>query len=428
MLTVGTFAPFIYGKGLSKKSRNETGSVPVFGSNGIIGYHDKPLTNGPTIIIGRKGTVGAVHYSPVPCWPIDTTFYITGSNSQRLRFKYYLLQSLGLNLMNSDSAVPGLNREAAHAIRISVPSEMEQQFISSFLGDLDDKIELNRQMNETLEEMARVLFKSWFVDFDPVRAKIEGRWQPGQSLPGLPAELYNLLPDCFVSSEIGEIPRGWTVVSLSEAISELVSGSRPRGGAVKSGIPSIGAENILGLGLYNYSKEKFIPDDFYAKLEKRGANVRNGDVLLYKDGAHIGRKTYFDCNFPHTKCVVNEHVFIVRLNKPIMQKYLFFWLDQDWVTGKIIGLNSNSAQPGINKSGVGSLPFLVPPLNIIKLFEQMVSPLIHSIFTRALESITLSNIRDTLLPKLLSGEIRVDNLENLPANGMETKDVPRPDQ
>ena len=352
---------------------------------------------------------------------------------QRTDFRYieYILKNLEQTwrVMEGGGSVFGnATKRDLSELLLYWPAPKVRLSISNSLGALDDKIELNRRMNETLEEMAQACFKSWFVDFDPVRAKMDGRWQPEQSLPGLPAEHYDLFPDRLVSSELGEIPRDWTVVSLSEVISELVSGSRPRGGAVKSGIPSIGAENILGLGLYNYSKEKYIPDDFYAKLEKRGANVRNGDVLLYKDGAHIGRKTYFDCNFPHTKCVVNEHVFIVRLNKPIMQKYLFFWLDQDWVTGKIIGLNSNSAQPGINKSGVVSLPFLVPPLNIIELFEQMVSPLIHSIFTRALESITLSNIRDTLLPKLLSGEIRVDNLENLPANGTETKDAPRPDQ
>ena len=175
IVTLGEFAPFTYGKGLPVGKRNPLGTIPVFGSNGIVGYHDSSLTEGPTIIIGRKGTVGAVHYSPIPCWPIDTTFFITGNDSALTRFKYYALSVLGLEHMNSDSAVPGLNRSDAHARTLLLPEESEQRAIAHILGTLDDKIELNRRMNETLEEMARALFKSWFVDFDPVRAKMEGR-------------------------------------------------------------------------------------------------------------------------------------------------------------------------------------------------------------------------------------------------------------
>ena len=153
-VTLGEFAPFTYGKGLPVGKRNPLGAIPVFGSNGVVGYHDSPLTDGPTIIIGRKGTVGAVHYSPIPCWPIDTTFFITGNDSTLVRFKYYALSMIGLERMNSDSAVPGLNRSAAHVRTLLLPGESEQRAIAHILGTLDDKIELNRRMNETLEEMA----------------------------------------------------------------------------------------------------------------------------------------------------------------------------------------------------------------------------------------------------------------------------------
>ncbi len=98
--TVGAFCPFIYGKGLPAGSRNSFGSIPVYGSNGIVGWHDVPYTKGPTVVIGRKGTVGAVHYSPIPCWPIDTTFFVEYSEPQDARFKYYLLRNLGLENMN----------------------------------------------------------------------------------------------------------------------------------------------------------------------------------------------------------------------------------------------------------------------------------------------------------------------------------------
>ena len=226
-VTLGEFAPFTYGKSLPAGKRNPSGSVPVVGSNGIVDYHDSALTEGPTIVIGRKGTVGAVHYLPDPCWPIDTTFFVAGNDAALVRFKFYALSSLGLEQMNSDSAVPGLNRDAAHARELLVPDESEQRAIAHVLGTLDDKIKLNRRMNETLEEMARALFQSWFVDFEPVRAKLEGRWRRGESLPGLPAHLYDLFPDRLVDSELGEVPEGWGVGVLDDAI-ELLSGGTPK--------------------------------------------------------------------------------------------------------------------------------------------------------------------------------------------------------
>ena len=200
--TLGEFAPFRYGKSLPASKRNPSGRVPVLGSNGVVGHHDSALTDGPTVIIGRKGTAGAIHYSPVSCWPIDTTFFVTGSDAELVRFKYYALGALGLDGMNTDSAVPGLNRSAAHAREVRVPEEQEQRAIARVLGALDDKIELNRRMSETLEEMARALFRSWFVDFDPVRAKAEGR--PS----GLPPDLDALFPASFEASELGRYRRG----------------------------------------------------------------------------------------------------------------------------------------------------------------------------------------------------------------------------
>ncbi len=226
-LTLGEFAPFAYGKGLPEHRRDPSGDVPVFGSNGVVGAHSETLTSGPTVIIGRKGTVGAVHYSAKPCWPIDTTFYVTDLDPHVLRFKYYLLKSLGLEHMNADSAVPGLNREAAHARRVPIPPLPEQRAIAHILGTLDDKIELNRRMSETLEAMARALFKSWFVDFDPVRAKLEGPWRRGQPLPGLPAHLYDLFPDRLVDSELGEIPGGWRVGRFCDVVEHLRDQENP---------------------------------------------------------------------------------------------------------------------------------------------------------------------------------------------------------
>ncbi len=280
-----------------------------------------------------------------------------------------------------------------------------------FIEPLDDKIELNRRMNETLEALAQALFKAWFVDFEPVRAKMEGRWQRGQSLPGLPAHLYDLFPARLIASELGEIPEGWEVGHVGDVLAELVSGGRPSGGAVTEGVPSIGAENIIGLGRYDFSKEKYVPREFFEKLQQKGSAVRPGDVLIYKDGAQIGRKSFFDCGFPHTKCAVNEHVFIIRCKRPYWQRYLFFWLDQGWMTQGIVSLNSNSAQPGINQQSVRTLPLLVALDPVVQAFDRLSKPLTDRLFASCLESRTLAALRDTLLPNLISGKLRVKEAE-----------------
>ena len=271
-------------------------------------------------------------------------------------------------------------------------------------------------MNETLEQMARAIFKSWFVDFEPVRAKMSGRWKKGESLPGLPAHLWDLFPDRLVPSELGDIPEGWIIGTIKDVLSELVTGARPKGGAVLSGVPSIGAENIIGLGHYDYSKEKYIPEEFFKQLESRRANVQNGDVLLYKDGAYIGRKTYFDCSFPHKKCAINEHVFILRTKNRWVQRYLFLWLDLPAITQEIVALNSNSAQPGINQAGVNGLPLLQPLDEIVNEFDQIVKPIFDRIFKNCLESLSLSLVRDALLPKLIGEAIQLNDIGELMEN------------
>jgi type I restriction enzyme S subunit len=322
------------------------------------------------------------------------------------RFIHYALSSpecrSWVHRSVAQSAQPNFNLRDIGNLPIPALPLVEQRAIAHILGTLDDKIELNRRMNETLEAMARALFKSWFVDFDPVRAKSEGRD------PRLPQLLADLFPDSFEDSELGKIPKEWEVGCLGDFLGELVSGARPKGGAVEEGVPSVGAENVIGLGKYAFSKEKYVPREFFEELKRKGSAVRGGDVLLYKDGAQIGRKTYFDKGFPHCECAINEHVFILRAKRAQEQRFLFFWLDQDWMTQEIISLNSNSAQPGINQGGVRGLPLLVAPGPVVDAFNRISGDLTDRIFTNCIENQTLATVRDTLLPKLISGELHIE--------------------
>jgi len=266
--------------------------------------------------------------------------------------------------------------------------EQDQQGIGSVLSAYDDLIELNERRIKILEETARLIYNEWFVKFRfPGYEKVE-----------------------MVDSELGMIPKGWEATNLGTVLDLIESGSRPKGGAedVSDGVPSIGAENVLGLGKFDFNKIRYVSKSFFKNM--RSGVVKNGDVLLYKDGAQIGRKTYFDEDFPFKPCCINEHIFILRANKRISQKYLFFWLDQPWVTQEIINLNSNAAQPGINKPSVKTLPILIPSREIVNLFGKVVTPITKMLFTCCEQNTILRQTRNMFLPKLISGEIDVSDL------------------
>ena len=402
--TVGEFAPFIYGKSLTASKRNPEGQVPVFGSNGIVGWHDTAWTDGPTVIIGRKGTIGAVHYSPVPCWPIDTTFFLSSNDDTLVRFKYYALKVLGLEHMNSDSAVPGLNRNDAHARELQVPPLPDQRRIAHILGTLDDKIALNRRMNETLEEMARALFKSWFVDFDPVRAKIEGRWRRGKSLPGMPAELYDLFPDRLMDSELGAVPEGWEVGVLDDML-ELLSGGTPRTSVAEywdGDIPWYTAKDAPNLSdVFAIETERTITQ---VGVENSATKILPTGTTIITARGTVGR--------------------LACLGKPMAMNQTCYGIRgahgyPDFFTYYTVRMNISELQrrthgtifDTITRQTFKFIQTIQPPVYLAQTFESMVNAVMARILRNLQESRTLAAMRDTLLPKLISGELRLKEME-----------------
>ena len=190
----------------------------------------KANVNRGDIVLTHRGTIGQVAFIPANSRysqyvVSQSQFYVRCDRTKALPefVALYLRSPEGQHQLlanTSQVGVPSIARPVTYlrTIRFSLPPLSEQRAIAHILGTLDDKIELNRRMNETLEEMARALFKSWFVDFEPVRAKMDGRWRRGESLPGLPAEHYDLFPDRLVLSELGEIPEGWAVKPLGEVV------------------------------------------------------------------------------------------------------------------------------------------------------------------------------------------------------------------
>ena len=213
--------------GKSSPVRIEGASYPVYGSNGVIGHCNDLNAHKGTIVIGRVGSYcGSLQFSDEDCWVTDNAIRANVVADHDAKFLYYLMQTLNLNSWRSGSGQPLLNQTTLSSIPVSVPSPLEQRRIAHVLGTLDDKIELNRRMNTTFEGMAQALFKSWFVDFEPVRAKMDGRWRRGESLPGMPTELYDLFPDRLVPSELGEVPEGWEVKNIGD-IATIVGGTTP---------------------------------------------------------------------------------------------------------------------------------------------------------------------------------------------------------
>ncbi|GAA3650082.1 restriction endonuclease subunit S [Asaccharospora irregularis] len=309
-------------------------------------------------------------------------------------FLYYLLKNYTNLIMSkvSGTVFSSINKVSIETLRLPFPNDEEQKAIAKILSDLDNKIEVNNKINKRLEDMAQSIFKHWFVDFE---------------FPNEEGKPYKSSGGEMIESELGMIPKGWEVINLGKVLNTIEAGNRPKGGVgnLTDGIPSIGAENIIGLGKYDYSKEKYVTNEYFEKMQK--GIVKSRDVLLYKDGAQLGRKTFFMDEFPHEKCCINSHVFILRSNEIISQEYLYLWLDQYHMTESIKNLNANSAQPGINQAQVKTLDILIPNKEIIMKFNQIIEILFKQIFSYCKSNKNLSDLRDTLLPKLMSGEIRV---------------------
>ena len=215
------------------------------------------------------------------------------------------------------SAQPNISPSLIHGVTISLPPLSEQRAIAHILGTLDDKIELNRRMNETLEEMARALFKSWFVDFEPVRAKMEGRWRRGESLPGLPAEHYDLFPDRLVDSELGEVPEGWEVKeswgTLKYKTGSLAASPKTSGSGYLGGVPVIG-QHCEGLAQERiatclpWTQRGRLPSQ---REEQRNADVQRGNHRYYSEVLSVGwLASYIPWRWFETATASAEHTGI----------------------------------------------------------------------------------------------------------------------
>ncbi|EGT3619595.1 TPA: restriction endonuclease subunit S [Clostridium perfringens] len=372
-----------YGKSLPKTKRI-AGNINVYGSGGIVGSHNEYLVKGPGIIIGRKGTVGSINYVKDNYYPIDTVYYIQEGLDYDLKFLFYKLKTIGLDKMNTHSAVPGLNREHMYSKEVLMPKINEQKAIAKILSDLDEKIEVNNKINKNLEEMAQAIFKQWFVDFE---------------FPNEEGKPYKSSGGEMVESELGMIPKGWKISSLID-IAEYLNGL-----AMQKFKPNKN-EKCLKVLKIKELRQGFTDksSDLCSENIKQEYIINNGDVIFSWSGTLLVDLWGAD------KCGLNQHLFKVTSNK-YYKWYYYYWTK--FHLNKFISIAKDKATTmgHIKRSNLSESLVFVPNDSTLKLMNKVMNPIITQVINNKVENKRLEKLRDTLLPKLMSGEIRVP-LEN----------------
>lgn len=305
---------------------------------------------------------------------------------------YFLTSDIAQNQFKAvatGSVVNNLKADTVKAAKIALPSLRTQKRIANVLSMLDKKIENNRAINRNLEEQARAVFTSWFVRFE-------------------------CFDEPMKESPIGfEIPESLDLVQIGDLNPVLETGRRPKGGAVSEGIPSIGAESVKGLGNVNLSSNKYIPIEFAAK-QKTG-KVNGYELMIYKDGGKPGEFhphfSMFGEGYPFADFYINEHVFKLDFGNRGFNELAYFYFQTDYVMNWLESNGGKAAIPGINQNVVNSIWIVKPGHPKVKEYCEWVQPLFTQILKNCYSNMKLAELRDTLLPKLMSGELDVSDLD-----------------
>lgn len=375
--------------------KRKEGNFPVIASTGAVGTNNRAMVKGPGVVIGRSGSIGGGQYIQNDFWPLNTTLWVKDFKGNDARYCYYLLKSIDFSRYNAGSGVPTLNRNHIHPIPVQIAPLPEQHAIARILGALDDKIELNRRMNATLEAMAQAIFKSWFVDFDPVRAKMEG-----EAPIGMDAEMTALFPDTFENVGGREVPRGWVTGSLTDVV-EILGGGTP-----KTTIDEYWNGQIPWFSVVDAPN---VSDVFVIDTEKKitelGLNNSSAQILPAGTTIITARGTVGKTALVAVPMAMNQSCYGLS-GKNGYEQYFTYYLTRNVVSG--LKQNTHgSVFDTITRQTLKNTRVAVPTQEVCRAFEKQVEPLMKHIQNALFESRTLATLRDTLLPKLISGEIRV---------------------
>ena len=384
----GDYMPFIKATDISLGAKCTLVTEQMYSELAAEKYKESLVPKGSTCVV-TIGSIGKkMTYAHTNLFVNQAINAIIPKNSYDKEYVYYTIRySVLPQLKKLDSGTTSgrenVSKSSFSGIRIPVIKDKSVQHrIASILSAYDSLIENNTKRIRLLEKMAENLYKEWFVRF---------------RFPGYEkAEMENGLP------------KGWKVERLGEWGISLDTGKRPKGGvdiSLKDGYPSLGAECIKELAFFDYSSVSLIPKDFYESM-KRGKNTGD-DILLYKDGAYIGKVTMFMDKYPYEHYAINEHVFFVAPKNVEYKNYLYFTLHQNEFFVLMQNLNRNAAQPGLSRGDVERVQMTIPTSEVVKQFNQVVKPMLKIMFNLAKQNTLLARRRDLLLPRLMSGKLEV---------------------
>jgi len=384
-----------YGKAMTAYT-DQPNVARVYGTNGPIGWHNTALQPGPGVIVGRKGAYRGVHYTDQPFWVIDTAYYLKPLVPMDLRWAYYWLLDYDVNNIDDGSPIPSTTREAFGFTPLKFPPLDEQARIGDLLSSLDAKIDLNRQMAATLEDMVRALFKSWFVDFDPVHAKSEGRDT------GLPADIAELFPNGFNDEGL---PTGWARIKYGNACSSIYSGGTPTTGRKdfwNGGIPWLSSGETRNH--FIVTTEKTISEMGASNSSTRLAPAMATVVATAGQGATRGQTSILGFD-----TYINQSTAALLANKALVSNaYLYTDMSGRYDELRAIS-DSQSSRGSLTTKILADLNIVSPTHPVVSAFTAFADATFEQIFEIERSALTLIDTRKSLLPKLLSGELRVDD-------------------
>lgn len=361
-----------------KKRPKEAGKIPVYGGNGIVDYCNDFNTEGENIIIGRVGAYcGNVNLYKDKCWISDNAILAKAKTGFDNTYMYYSLINENLYNLRIGSSQPLITQSTLKKVKVNLPEYSEQKAITKILSDLDEKIETNNKINKKLEEMAQAIFKQWFVDFE---------------FPNEYGKPYKSSSGEMVESELGIIPKGWKVGSIYEVANVIYGApfSSKKFNEDKIGLPLIRIRDLKTAKPSFYTEEK----------HKNATKVKTGDILVGMDAEFTptiwrGNEGYLNqrvCMFKSNKDYLHDY-FIYEIIKPYMNLMEFSKVGKTVIH--------------LGKGDIDNMKIVIPKRDILKLFYKIIDPIYSKLIEVANENRILTDLRDTLLPKLMSGEIRV---------------------
>ncbi|MBB6681212.1 restriction endonuclease subunit S [Aequorivita sp. 609] len=378
--TLGEVVTFQRGFDLPKKDRKE-GLFPLLVSNGQDGTHIEYKVKGPGIVTGRSGSLGNVFLSELDFWPLNTTLWIKNFHKNNVKYCYYFLKTFPFERYNSGSGVPTLNRNHIHPILVKIPKDLqEQKAIAQVLTAFDDKIENLQAQNQTLETLAQTIFAAWFL---PSR-QAGGKYQVGD-----------------------ELPEGWRVGKLSE-VAKLKSGYafKSKDFVEESNFKAIKIKDLKGNGKISLNDISSVSQEI-TKLERvQYFKLNEGDILLAMSGNTTGKIGIMPSS--ENEIYLNQRVGKFFMKQSKYNSFLYNFLMSGSFEEKILAMGYGSAQPNISPSQIENIDVVYPDDHKMMEFSNISGPIFKKVLKNTTQIQSLAKTRDTLLPKLMSGELRVE--------------------